>query len=49
MILRIVVEEHHITDEQSLSYRFDSMEYEDMTSKELDQEFKTKILNTTKT
>lgn len=42
-------EEHHITDEQILSYRFDSMEYEDMTSKELYQELKTKILNTKKT
>lgn len=42
-------EEYHITDEQILSYRFDSMEYEDMTSKELYQELKTKILNTKKT
>ncbi|WP_333575228.1 hypothetical protein [Faecalibacillus intestinalis] len=31
-----------------MSYRFDSMEYEDMTSKELYQELKTKILNTKK-
>ena len=43
------LEEYHITDEQILSYRFDSMEYEDMTSKELYQELKTKILNTKKT
>lgn len=46
MIQKKLKEEHHITGEQILSYRFDSMEYEDMTSKELYQELKTKILNT---
>ena len=49
MIQKKLKKEHHITDEQILSYRFDSMEYEDMTSKELYQELKTKILNTKKT
>ena len=49
MIQKKLKEEHRITDEQILSYRFDSMEYEDMTSKELYQELKTKILNTKKT
>ena len=49
MIQKKLKEEHHITDEQILSYRFDSMEYEDMTSKELYQELKTKILNSKKT
>ena len=49
MIQKKLKEEHHITDEQILSYRFDSMEYEDMTSKGLYQELKTKILNTKKT
>lgn len=49
MIQKKLKEECHITDEQILSYRFDSMEYEDMTSKELYQELKTKILNTKKT
>lgn len=49
MVQKKLKEEHHITDEQILSYRFDSMEYEDMTSKELYQELKTKILNTKKT
>ena len=49
MIQKKLKEEQHITDEQILSYRFDSMEYEDMTSKELYQELKTKILNTKKT
>ena len=49
MIQKKLKEEHNITDEQILSYRFDSMEYEDMTSKELYQELKTKILNTKKT
>ena len=38
MIQKKLKEEHHITGEQILSYRFDSMEYEDMTSKELYQE-----------
>ncbi len=49
MIQKKLKEEYHITDEQILSYRFDSMEYEDMISKELYQELKTKILNTKKT
>ena len=49
MIQKKLKEEHHITDEQILSYRFDSMEYEDMTSKELYQELKTGVLNTKKT
>ena len=49
MIQKKLKEEYHITDEQILSYRFDSMECEDMTSKELYQELKTKILNTKKT
>jgi len=49
MIQKKLKEEYHITDEQILSYRFDSMEYEDMTSKGLYQELKTKILNTKKT
>ena len=49
MIQKKLKEEYHITDEQILSYRFDSMKYEDMTSKELYQELKTKILNTKKT
>lgn len=49
MIQKKLKEEHHITGEQILSYRFDSMEYEDMISKELYQELKTKILNTKKT
>lgn len=49
MIQKKLKEEYHITDEQILSYRFDSMEYEDMTSKRLYQELKTKILNTKKT
>lgn len=49
MIQKKLKEERHITDEQILSYRFDSMEYEDMTSKELYQELKTKVLNSNKT
>ena len=44
MIQKKLKEEYHITDEQILSYRFDSMEYEDMTTKELYLELKSKIL-----
>lgn len=35
-------------DEQILSYRFDSMEYEDMTTKELYVELKSKIIQSKK-
>ena len=35
-------EERNIVDEQILNYRFDSMEYEDMTTKELYLELKSK-------
>ena len=52
-ILKIIIkklrEEKHVDDEQILSYRFDSMEYEDMTTKELYLEIKSKILQSKKT
>ena len=49
MIIKKLREEKHVDDEQILSYRFDSMEYEDMTTKELYLELKSKIIQSTKT
>lgn len=44
MIMKKIKEERNVVDEQILNYRFDSMEYEDMTTKELYLELKSKIL-----
>ena len=44
MITKKLKEERNVVDEQILNYRFDSMEYEDMTTKELYLELKSKIL-----
>lgn len=49
MIIKKLREEKHVDDEQILSYRFDSMEYEDMTTKELYLEIKSKKLQSKKT
>lgn len=49
MIIKKLREEKHVDDEQILSYRFDSMEYEDMTTKELYMELKSKIIQSKKT
>lgn len=49
MIIKKLREEKHVDDEQILSYCFDSMEYEDMTTKELYLEIKSKILQSKKT
>lgn len=49
MIIKKLKEEKHVDDEQILSYRFDSMEYEDMTTKELYLELKSKIIQSKKT
>lgn len=49
MIIKKLKEEKHVDDEQILNYRFDSMEYEDMTTKELYLELKSKILQSKKT
>lgn len=49
MIIKKLREEQHVDDEQILSYRFDSMEYEDMTTKELYLELKSKIIQSKKT
>lgn len=49
MIIKKLREEKHVDDEQILSYRFDSMEYEDMTTKELYLELKSQIIQSKKT
>lgn len=49
MIIKKLKEEKHVDDEQILNYRFDSMEYEDMITKELYLELKSKILQSKKT
>ena len=49
MIIKKLREEKHVDDEQIISYRFDSMEYEDMTTKELYLELKSKIIRSKKT
>lgn len=49
MIIKKLREEKHVDDEQILSYRFDSMECEDMTTKELYLELKSKIIQSKKT
>lgn len=48
MIIKKLREEKHVDDEQILNYRFDPMEYEDMTTKELYLEIKSKILQSKK-
>lgn len=48
MIIKKLREEKHVDDEQILNYRFDSMEYEDMNTKELYLEIKSKILQSKK-
>lgn len=49
MIMKKLKEERNVVDEQILNYRFDSMEYEDMTTKELYLELKSKIIQSKKT
>lgn len=49
MIMKKLKEERNVVDEQILNYRFDSMEYEDMTTKELYLELKSKIVQDKKT
>ena len=44
MIIKKIKEEKNVDDEQILNYRFDSMEYGDMTTKELYLELKSKII-----
>lgn len=48
MIIKKLKEEKQVDDEQILNYRFDSTEYEDMTTKELYLEIKSKILQSKK-
>lgn len=49
MIIKKLKEEKQVDDEQILNYCIDSMEYEDMTTKELYLEIKSKILQSKKT
>ena len=49
MIIKKIKKEKNVDDEQILNYRFDSMEYEDMTTKELYLELKSKIIQSKKT
>lgn len=49
MIIKKLRGEKHVDDEQILNYRFDSMEYGDMTTKELYLELKSKIIQSKKT
>lgn len=49
MIIKKIKKEKNVDDEQILNYRFDSMEYEDMNTKELYLELKSKILQSKKT
>lgn len=51
-ILKMIMEElkkRGISEEQILSYRFDSMEYEDMSAKEMFEELKNKLCDSKKT
>ncbi|WP_238928231.1 AAA family ATPase [Catenibacterium faecis] len=48
MIIKKIKKEKNVDDEQILNYRFDSMEYEDMNTKELYLEIKSKILQSKK-
>lgn len=43
MIMEKLREERGVSEEQIVSYRFDSMEYEDMTAKEMYQELKSRL------
>lgn len=45
MIMQKLVSEYNVDEKQILSYRFDSMEYDDMSDKELYQELKSKLLD----
>ena len=49
MIIKKIKKEKNVDDEQILNYRFDSMEYGDMTTKELYLELKSKIIQSKKT
>ena len=49
IIIKKIKEEKNVEDEQILNYCFNSMEYEDMTTKELYLELKSKIIQSKKT
>lgn len=51
-ILKMIIEElkkRGVSEEQIVSYRFDSMEYEDMTAKEMFTELKSRLCENKKT
>ena len=48
MVMNKLENERHIPKENIISMRFDSMEYEDMTTKELYVELKSKIIQSKK-
>ena len=45
MIMEKLQNEHGVPAERILSYRFDSMEYEDMTAKQIYTEIKSRLSN----
>lgn len=49
LIMQRLQTEKHVLPEQIVSYRFDSMEYEDMTAKEMFAEIKSKLCSNAKT
>ena len=49
MIMGKLRTERNIPEDQIVSYRFDSMEYEDMTAKQMYQELKSRIIPGQKT
>ena len=49
MIMKKLVEEYGVADEQIADYRFDSMEYDDLTAKQMYLELKGRIIKGKKT
>lgn len=49
MIMKKLVEEYGVSDEQIANYRFDSMEYDDLTAKQMYLELKGRIIKGKKT
>ena len=44
MIMKKLIEEYGVSDEQIADYRFDSMEYDDLTAKQMYLELKERII-----
>lgn len=49
LIIKRLIEEKGVTNEQIVSYRFDSMEYDEMTAKQMFSELKSRIIPDKKT